>query len=46
MIMNKKLTVYESPELKILDIQAEGVLCGSATWDPFGPGEFPNDEWE
>lgn len=29
MNMNKKLTGYESPEVKVVDIQAEGVLCSS-----------------
>ena len=29
MIMNKKQTFYESPEVKVVDIHAEGVLCSS-----------------
>ncbi len=27
--MNNKLTPYDSPEVKIVDILAEGVLCSS-----------------
>ncbi len=29
MIMNSKTTFYESPEVKVVDILAEGVLCSS-----------------
>ena len=38
MIMNKKVTGYESPVVKGVDIQAEGVLCNSLG------GNF--DDWE
>ena len=38
MIMNKKVTGYESPVVKVVDIQTEGVLCNSLG------GNF--DDWE
>ena len=46
MIMNKKLTVYESPEVKVVDILAEGLLCSSATWESFEEGDYLGNEWE
>jgi hypothetical protein len=42
--MNNKTTFYESPEVKVVDILAEGVLCSSQGSSSEG-FEF-GDSWE
>ena len=44
MIMNNKQTFYESPEVKVVDILAEGVLCNS--FDPYEKGDDLSSDWE
>ncbi len=42
--MNNKLTSYDSPEVKVVDILAEGVLCSSI--EDYGKGDDFSDLWE
>ena len=48
MIMNNKQTFYESPEVKVVDIHAEGVLCSSqgSSSEGYGPGDDLFTDWE
>ena len=34
---------YETPSVNVLNVQAEGVLCGSYTWTQGGGGVYDDD---
>ena len=35
---------YETPSVNVLNVQAEGVLCGSYTWTQGGGGVYGEDD--
>ena len=41
--MNLEGLSYVAPSVTVLDVQAEGVLCGSYTWTQGGGGVYDDD---
>ena len=42
--MNLEGLSYVAPSVTVLDVQAEGVLCGSYTWTQGGGGVYDGDD--
>ena len=40
MVKNVNMETYESPEVKVLTVVSEGVLCSSGMTEKFEEGEF------
>lgn len=40
MVKNVNMEAYETPEVKVLAVESEGVLCSSGMTEQFVDGEF------
>lgn len=43
MVKNVNMEAYETPEVKVLAVESEGVLCSSGMTEQFVDGEF---DWD
>jgi hypothetical protein len=43
MVKNVNMEAYETPEVKVLAVESEGVLCSSGMTEQFENGEF---DWD
>lgn len=40
----KELKMYEAPVVEVVEMEAQGVICGSGEFEsPFNPGDTPDD---